>query len=245
MRRQETRGARHAAALAAGGALVGAVANRLATRWEHHQASADPLDDNLSRPDIGPPAASLKPAREVAELATAEDYFLESLAWLGVAYRGMPFWTERDVVYVLQQQLTDGLQRQATTWRVFNGHRVNPGESPPMSADLVIVAPSGEVTVGAEFKYEPCHRRTDIAKGKFPVAVWTDVIKDTVRAQLMVERGAEVAYAICVDEGGWTKRRDRSMFEEHLEWDNECPCGRDHPTDVLIHRASVDTDRLT
>jgi hypothetical protein len=242
MGRQGASGGRHAAALAAGGALVGAVANDLATRWKRHQA--DPLDAVPPRPDIGPAAASPR-SREETELATADGYFLESLAWLGVAYRGMPFWTERDIVYVLQRQLTDRLQRHDTTWRVFNGHRVNPGESPPMSADLVIVAPSGEVTVGAEFKYEPCHRRPDIAKGKFPVAVWTDVIKDTVRAELMVDRGAEVAYAICVDEGGWTENRDCSMFEEHLEWDTECPCGRDHPTDVLIYRAAADADRLT
>ena len=56
----------------------------------------------------------------------------------------------------------------------------------------------------------------------------------------MVERGAEVAYAICVDEGAWTSKRDRSMFEEHLVWDTVCSCGTEHGVDVLVHRASGD-----
>jgi hypothetical protein len=108
-----------------------------------------------------------------------------------------------------------------------------------------MVDPSGEVSLGAEFKYEPCHRRPDIGKGKFPVAVWTDVVKDTLRARQMVDRGAEVAYAICVYEGGWSTMRDRSMFEQHREWDTDCPCGRDHPVDVLIHRVASNYDART
>jgi hypothetical protein len=94
------------------------------------------------------------------------------------------------------------------------------------------------VALGAEFKYEPCHRRPDISKGKFPVAVWADVVKDMARARQMVDRGAEVAYAIFLDEGGWSMRRDRSMFETHREWETDCPCGRHHQVEVLIHRVS-------
>jgi hypothetical protein len=106
-----------------------------------------------------------------------------------------------------------------------------------VSADLVLVARSGAVALGAEFKYEPCHRRPDLAKGKFPVAVWTDVVNDTIRARQMVDRGAaEVAYAILIDEGGWSMRRDRSMFEMRREWETNCPCGRHHQIEVLIHR---------
>ncbi len=176
---------------------------------------------------------------------TAEDYFLEALDWLAATYRDTPFWTERDIVYVLQRQLSDQLQRRNGAWRVFNGHRINPGETPAMSTDLVMVGPSGEVSLGAEFKYEPCHRRPDIAKGKFPVTVWADVVKDTLRARQMVNRGAEAAYAICVDEGGWTRKGDRSMFEGHLEWETKCPCGHDHAVDVLIHRVSTGYDAPT
>jgi hypothetical protein len=158
---------------------------------------------------------------------------------LALTYRDTPFWTERDIVYVLQRQLSEELRRHNGQWRVFNGHRINPSEKPAVSADLVMVSPSGDIALGAEFKYEPCHRRPDIAKGKFPVAVWADVVKDIARADQMVARGADVAYAICIDEGGWTTARDRSMFEDRLEWRTECPCGRDHVVEVLMHRVAA------
>jgi hypothetical protein len=174
--------------------------------------------------------------QDSADALTAEACFVDSLEWLALTYRGTPFWTERDIVYVFQRHLSERLRSQNDQWRVFNGHRINPTERPAVSADLVIISPSGDIALGAEFKYEPCHRRPDIAKGKFPVAVWADVVKDIARADQMVARGAEVAYAICIDEGGWTTARDRSMFEERLEWSTECPCERDHIVEVLMHR---------
>ena len=48
-----------------------------------------------------------------------------SLSWLGATYRDTKFWTERDIVYVLQRHLADVFRRKDTGWRVFNGHRVN------------------------------------------------------------------------------------------------------------------------
>ena len=104
-------------------------------------------------------------------------------------------------MYTLQRELARALNLQGAPWRVLSGHRANPGERPGVSADCVLVARSGAVELGAEFTYEPCHRRFDIAKGKFPVALWADVVMDTTRARQMVDRGAEVAYAILVDEG--------------------------------------------
>ena len=181
-------------ALTAGGAVLGAVTNRLASRrvGDRH-AAPQPHASNVDPPDID--GRGEWPSADRPELETADEYFVESLSWLGATYRDTKFWTERDIDYVLQRHLADVFRRKDTGWRVFNGHRVNPGESPPMSADLVIVSPTDQIHLGVEFKYEPCHRRPDIAKGKFPAAVWTDIVKDTVRARLIVERGAEVAYA--------------------------------------------------
>lgn len=180
---------RPAAAIAATGAIFSGIANRLVRRRGRNQTStAGARSGPGARADTTPDAPE-----QVPSAPTAEGYFVDSLEFLAGTYRDTPFWTERDIVYVLQRQLADRLQRQPRGWRVFNGQRINPGEKPAVSADLAIVAPSGEVTLGAEFKYEPCHRRPDIAKGKFPVAVWTDVVKDTVRADRMVERGAVVA----------------------------------------------------
>jgi hypothetical protein len=71
------------------------------------------------------------------------------------------------------------------------------------------------------------------------MAVWRDVVKGVGRARQLVDRGAEVAYAICVDEGGWSSERDRSRFGKVLEWRTECPCGRDHAVEVLVHRVSA------
>jgi hypothetical protein len=83
-----------------------------------------------------------KAEHDLSGSSTAEDYFLRSLD-CGGSVPGNPFWTERDIVYVLQRQLSDLLQRRSGEWRVFNGHRVNPGEKPAVSADLVMVASAG------------------------------------------------------------------------------------------------------
>jgi hypothetical protein len=226
--------------LTRGGAALRAVANRLARRRARDRHAAPRPHADNGDPPAGEGRGDGSPDPDRSALETADKYFLDSLSWLGATYRDTTFWTERDIVYVLQRHLTDVFRRTDAGWRVFNGHRVNPDESPPMSADLVIVSPKGQIHLGAEFKYEPCHRRHDIAKGKFPVAVWTDIVKDTARARLMVERGAEVAYAIFVDEGAWSSKRDRSIFEEQLLWDTTCPCRSDHGVDVLIYRASGD-----
>lgn len=226
--------------LALGSAVLGAETRQLAPRRARDRQAAPQANTASENPSEGEGQGEELPAPVGSELETADEYFLGSLSWLGTIYRDTTFWTERDIVYVLQRHLADALRPTDTGWRVLNGHRVNPGESPPMSADLVIASPTGQVRLGAEFKYEPCHRRPDIAKGKFPVALWTDIVKDTVRARLMVERGAEVAYTIVVDEGAWSSKRDRSLFQEHLIWHTECPCGRAHGVDVLIYRASGD-----
>jgi hypothetical protein len=169
-----------------------------------------------------------------AMVAAAEQLFLDTLGWLGAANATTVFYQERDIVYTLQRRLCQLLERDDLPWTVFNDYPMLPGPRRALSADLALLC-DGDVALAAEFKYEPCHKRRDIPRQKFPVTVWSDIAKDTLRAREFVYQGrVAVAYAVCIDEGGYLARRDLSIFEEHLEWQGSCH--QDHPITVFVHR---------
>ena len=90
-----------------------------------------------------------------------------------------------------------------------------------MSADLVIVNPSGRIHVAVEFKYEPSHMRTDIPKNKFPVVAWgkEGVAKDIKRiTQFVNEADVESAYFILIDEAGFFKNRPPHPGSKWKKW---------------------------
>jgi hypothetical protein len=89
--------------------------------------------------------------------------------------------------------------------------------------------------LAAEFKYELCHRRSDLLKTKLPVTIWTEIVHHTERAARFVQEGrANVAYAVCIDEGNYLVRRDLSIYEERLAWAGKP--NHDHDISFLIAR---------
>jgi hypothetical protein len=174
-------------------------------------------------------------------VAEAERLFLDTLGWLGTANATLVFYQERDVVYTLQRRLCHLIERDDLPWTVFNDYPMLRGPRRAFSADLALLC-DGDVGLAVEFKYEPCHKRGDILRQKFPVTVWSDITKDTLRVGDFVAQGrAAVAYAVCIDEGGYLARRDVSIFEEHLEWHGSCH--PDHPIAVFIHREPAPSSR--
>ena len=67
-------------------------------------------------------------------------------------------------------------------FRVLNDYGLMPGPRRSRSTDLGI---SGEVGVAlvAEFKFEPCARRSDTLPNKLPVIAWSDFLRDVDRCR--------------------------------------------------------------
>lgn len=147
----------------------------------------------------------------------AERCFLEALIELQSAYSECTFFVERDVVWTMQLRLRDRLK---PGWRVFNDYGLLPGPRRALSADLVILNSNDELQLAAEFKYEPCRRRTDIQAKKLPVIGWNDVHRDAERLVRFVEEsGVPAAYGICVDEGGRYAGRTAPAGAWREHWD--------------------------
>jgi hypothetical protein len=157
---------RWAAAVDVAGDRVRALARRILVRRPGPEVAVGASDSSSSRDASDPGAAA---ASDAPLASTVDEYFTNALEWLSEAYRSTPFWTERDIVYTLQGELARELHRDGAPWHVLNGHRVNPGERPAVSADLVLVARSGAVALGAEFKYEPCHRSPTLPRASSPL----------------------------------------------------------------------------
>jgi hypothetical protein len=171
-----------------------------------------------------------------SQVEVAESLFQAGLEWLADTYSERVFYVERDVVYVMQTKLVDMVLQVETPWLVYNDYPMIAGPRRSLSADLAIVNSMGDVLVAAEFKYEPCHRRHDVLRNKLPVVAWADVLKDTVRTQRFVGDGkAAVAYAICVDEGGYLAGRDLSVYSETRHWD--ASPRHQHPVTAHVYRS--------
>jgi hypothetical protein len=144
------------------------------------------------------------------EPITAAGLFETAMAWLLETYSSHHFFQERDIVWTLHLHLLRTIAARRLPFSIFSGHRMYPDRQ--LSADLVILGNSALVDVAVEFKYEPDHRRTDVAapgaRPKWPVVFWSAVAADVLRVQHFV-RGerAQAAYAVFVDEGGYFRSR--------------------------------------
>lgn len=138
---------------------------------------------------------------------TPETLLEQALGWFLASYGERPYFVERDVVWTIQTWLVRRVGELELTWQVRNDYAPLPGPRRAPGADIGI-AVDGAAALLVEFKYEPSHRRTDIAQEKLPVISWQDVEKDAARVQRFVDAGrAPVALAVLIDEGGFFRTR--------------------------------------
>src|SRR5258708_170515 len=102
--------------------------------------------------------------------------FEDAKQWLVEHYTDYHFFTERDLVWILQNRLLDNIKKEALPYRVFYNFEMYPEnkgrkkkqqcqddekqERTTMSADLAIMNNANIVEVAVEFKYEPSHLRS-------------------------------------------------------------------------------------
>jgi len=174
---------------------------------------------------------------------TAEDLFLHAMNEFGLSYGEQVFHVERDIVYTVQRLLNRLIVERDAQLIVYNDYPMLPGPRRSLSADLALLDPAGRVAVAAEFKYEPCHRRSDVLKNKLPVTVWADIVKDTARIREFVDQAkTAIGYAIVIDEGGYLAKRDLGVYVDRQVWAGHP--GHDHTVDALIfgiQRLSLDS----
>ena len=137
--------------------------------------------------------------------------FEETIMWLTANYRHFRFFTERDIVWMLQLHLLEEIERQRLPLKVFDNHKM-PNKT---QVDLAILEQgTGSILVVAELKYEPDHNRADISPGKFPKVFWDSeknhgVVQDINRIVNLVKSGySEVGYVTFIDEGGHHSGRE-------------------------------------
>lgn len=147
----------------------------------------------------------------LTDTAIAEECFLDGLRDLREGYRDHTFWVERDVVCWMQLRIRGSLPEG---FYVFNDYGLLPGPRRSLSADLVISHDTRPL-VAIEFKFEPWKARLDIQAKKLPVIGWVDVLKDIGRLEQFVAIGAvEVAWSVCIDEGGRYRPRPAIAIPE-------------------------------
>ncbi|HEY7907250.1 MAG TPA: hypothetical protein VIC60_00190, partial [Thermomicrobiales bacterium] len=89
--------------------------------------------------------------------ANPPDLFEQAFSWFQEHYAGFRFFTERDIVWTVQNRLIDLISTAKVESRVYNDYPMLPGQR----ADIAIVE-NGIVDVAVEFKYEPSHMRSGV-----------------------------------------------------------------------------------
>jgi len=154
-------------------------------------------------------------------MSEAEHLANLALAWLRDHYNDHCFFLERDVVWTLQRRIESNIRESNSQLRVFNDYPMIPGPRRSLSTDLAIVSAQNCVELAIEFKYEPCHRRTDLLKQKLPVVIWgtEGVRKDVERVRQYVGSGkAQTARSYFIDEGGFFARRPPHAGSVWIPW---------------------------
>ncbi len=154
----------------------------------------------------------------------AYQLFNDTMIWLRDNYSGFCFFTERDVVWIVQTQMCQRIIDSKLPYKVFNDYPMIKGNRRSLSTDLAILDADNNVQVAIEFKYEPDHRRggNDIIKEKFPVVSWSEVGKDIERIyEYIAKNKAQYACSIFVDEGGAFHHRPAHPRSEWMDWKND------------------------
>ena len=157
----------------------------------------------------------------------SDNLFQNAMEWLLQHYVEYRFFTERDVVWTVQQRIAEEIKRTGAPYRIFNDHTV----LPRIRSDLAILD-GDSVEVAIEFKYEPSHkRRADRGGDIWPtklepsVVFWSgegSVEKDVLRIKDYVEKKeARVAYSVFIDEGGRFRHREPHPGSQWIDCDDE------------------------
>ncbi len=155
----------------------------------------------------------------------ATDLLENAVQWLRQHYDEYRFFTERDVVWTVQQRIANEIRQTGAPYRVFNDHTI----LPRIRTDLASLR-GDSIEVAAEFKYEPSHiRRADRGGDIWPtkldpsVVFWTgdgSVEKDAQRIAGYVRKKRTMsAYLVFVDEGGRFRHRDPFPGSEWVDWE--------------------------
>jgi len=176
-----------------------------------------------------------------AEMNAANELVEEAFRWLQDRYDGFSFYQERDLVWTIQSHLVAEIRRCGLDLRLWNDYQMFREGRRAESADLVLQAADGAITVAVEFKYEPSHARPDIQRQKLPVVFWGSegVAHDIERVRRFVAEGkAEVAFAVFVDEGSHFRHREAHAGSRWIDWGARTPQG--HRVALLWSRWPAD-----
>jgi len=154
------------------------------------------------------------------KLKSANDIFLNTMDWIKDNYCDFRFIMERDIVWTIQNSLTDIIENEQLSLKVYNDYPMIKGQRRSLSADLAILNHLNEVELVVEFKYEPSHRRNEYTDGKFPVTDRKGILHDTIRIKEFVDSGkAKLAYAIFIDEGSYFRTKiEPNVKSDWLDW---------------------------
>ena len=151
----------------------------------------------------------------------AEEIVRQAFDWLRDTYDRYTFYVERDIVWTLQNRLTELVRQAELDLRIYNDYLVLPGKPRAFYADLVLVGYSNRVEMALEVKYEPAHTRLDILQSRLPVVFWGEgVVGNIDRVQQYVGReAARAGWSLLIDEGGYFRNRFPPPDSAWHDWD--------------------------
>lgn len=156
---------------------------------------------------------------------TATELFKSALHYLEKNYFKYTFFTERDLVWTIQNHINKLISEKELPLVVVSEYVLTKGQR----VDLVIMNKTSErlyrwepVELAIELKYEPDKERRgiDIPKGKFPVTEWVAIEKDFKKMSgFCSENMAKCGYTLLIDEGGrYYEKRDKYDLPPFNEW---------------------------
>jgi len=156
----------------------------------------------------------------------ARELFEQSLKWLEETYSQKKFFTERDIVWTIQNYLSEQIAKNNLPYKVLCEWPITTdGNKKSSWADLVIMK-GLDIEIAAEFKYEPNHKRIEdfsVNKLKNDVVFWDKqgVGEDVQRVKkFSEERKAKTACSIFIDEGKRFRKREAFNGSQWHDWKN-------------------------
>ena len=168
--------------------------------------------------------------------------FEETFSWLKANYWSFRFFTERDIVWTVQKNLIERIEKENLPYKIFTDFPIMKGKKGVnLCADIVIQQSNAikSIKLALEFKYEPAHTRsynpnklkqntykTDKirwTKLNPSVVFWEEgVLKDIERINQFVQEEycVESAWSILIDEGGFFKKRPIPEYAVWQDWGN-------------------------